>query len=276
MPEAVKRYACSVKDFAQWRVAARAMLAAGVNPPDIHWQDAGSAAPTLFGAQDVLPQACATAPVARVPWKLLEMLRIAACHDAPERWALLYRILWRWTRGDHAGACEGDVDGTRLRQMFKAVQHEVCHLQSFVRFREQPAGPDADGPRFVAWFEPAYPVLREVAAHFAQRMGKVSWLIATPHETLACDGRAFAYGPGMARPVDVDDAQEALWTTYYRNTFNPARLNVDVMRGHMPARFWKNLPEAAHIGGMVAAADLGDARHAQSAEVARKALRNRP
>ena len=49
----------------------------------------------------------------------------------------------------------------------------------------------------------------------------------------------------MRGPDDIDDAGEALWLTYYRSIFNPARLNADLMHSHIPSRFWKNLPEGS-------------------------------
>ena len=37
---------------------------------------------------------------------------------------------------------------------------------------------------------------------------------------------------------------EAIWRTYYRSIFNPARLKLKAMQAEMPKRYWKNLPEA--------------------------------
>jgi DNA polymerase len=51
-----------------------------------------------------------------------------------------------------------------------------------------------------------------------------------------------------------DDAMEDWWRSYYASTFNPARVNPEMMRSEMPVRYWKNLPEASLIPGMIAAA----------------------
>lgn len=48
-----------------------------------------------------------------------------------------------------------------------------------------------------------------------------------------------------------DDATEGLWRTYYANIFNPARLMVDAMTSEMPRKYWKNLPEADLIPGLI-------------------------
>jgi uracil-DNA glycosylase family protein len=45
-----------------------------------------------------------------------------------------------------------------------------------------------------------------------------------------------------------------LWLTYYASIFNPARLKVKAMQAEMPKKYWKNLPEAALIPELVAAA----------------------
>lgn len=255
------RHSLCVTDFAQWRSAARRFLAAGCAPDEIVWSDADSlplfaAEPSAAPARSDTPQ-----PTAAVSATLLEMLRLASNHDAADRWALFYRILWRWTRGERVCASAADTDGARLHQLTREVRHEVCHVMSFVRFRERrvPEG-EAPDPRYVAWIEPAYPVLREVADHFARRMGRVSWMIASPRESVFGDGTRVVFGPGQQKLGAQTDPSEALWATYYRSTFNPGRLNVDLMRGHMPERFRKDLPEAAQIEALVSAARLGAQR----------------
>ncbi len=49
---------------------------------------------------------------------------------------------------------------------------------------------------------------------------------------------------------------EDLWRTYYASTFNPARLRPQAMQSEMPKRYWKNLPEAALIPELMAAASV--------------------
>lgn len=252
--------ALCVADFAGWREAARALLAAGVPPDAVCWNALRADTPSLFDAPAPAPalrHAGGARPLS-VPASLLEMIRLASRHEAPERWALFYRILWRWSLNDRSGALAGDADGSRLHQLTREVRNEVCHLQSFVRFRERkPCEGEPECPRYVAWIAPAYPVLREVADHFARRMGRVSWIIATPDESALCDGSRIVFGEGRPEGLGCDDPNEALWATYYRSTFNPGRLNPDLMRSHMPQRFWKGLPEAAQIASLVSAAGLG-------------------
>ena len=53
---------------------------------------------------------------------------------------------------------------------------------------------------------------------------------------------------------------ETAWTAYYAAIFNPARLKPDAMRAEMPKKYWRNLPEAKLIPGLIetAAARTGE------------------
>ncbi|MCE3607226.1 UdgX family uracil-DNA binding protein [Massilia sp. P8910] len=261
-----------VHSFEQWRHAARDLLAHKVPPHAVQWishKDDGD----LFsqGAQAqassaVQPDSKSTMRISR---QLMDMLQSAACCRVPNRWAFLYLVLWRWQQGEKEVLSAADEDGARLHTMVKAVHREEHDMHAYIRFRERRE--DAGPPRFVAWFEPAHDVLPQVARHFASRMGKVTWMIATPEASVLWDGATLhSTGPLMRGPEDIDDAGEALWLTYYRSIFNPARLNADLMRGHIPRRFWKNLPEGALVPGMVSQAAAGARRVGQTYSVGQR------
>ena len=63
------------------------------------------------------------------------------------------------------------------------------------------------------------------------------------------------------RPAGADAANESdavlddLWSTYYRTTFNPARMRLDAMVKEMPRDYWPNMPETSLIPAMVAEAE---------------------
>lgn len=260
----MRRRAC-VASFADWRDTARGLLAQRVAPHEVDW-----AAP---GDGDLFDDAPAAAPAAaggalRISSGLLSLLEAAACFRAAERWALLYRILWRSQHGDASAVSAADEDGARLHAMAKAVKREAHKMHAFVRFRER--DPEAGDPRFIAWFEPAHDVLANAAGHFARRMGRASWLIVTPDGTAASDGVSLRFGPAPAgRPAEVDivDQGEALWLAYYRSIYNPSRLNTGAMEMHMPVRYWKNLPEGRLIPGLISAAGAGARRTGQAQAV---------
>jgi probable DNA metabolism protein len=254
--------------FADWRTAARGLLAQGVASHEVDWAAPGEA--DLFGAAPEAsgsPEPAAGATL-RVSSSLMTLLEAAACFRAPDRWALLYRILWRSQQGDATAMSAADPDGSRLHAMAKAVKREAHKMHAFLRFRER--DPAAGDPRFIAWFEPTHDVLADAAGHFAKRMGRASWLIVTPDGTAASDGETVRFGPApVGRPaeVDIDDQGEALWLAYYRSIYNPSRLNTGAMEMHMPVRYWKNLPEGRLIPGLISAAGAGARRTGQAAGV---------
>jgi DNA polymerase len=254
--------------LAGWRAAARALLAAGVAPDHAAWRSAADAQGALaLGAPAAAPappagggRPAAGVGAARVPRRFLALAALVACHRDAERWGALYRVLWRLTLGGEPRllAVSVDADVLRLTRMAKAVRRDVHKMHAFVRFRSAPPGPAADGvanpadPEYVAWFEPEHDVVAQAAPFFARRFPNMRWAILTPRGTARWDGEALAFGPGVpAREGPRDDSLEALWGVYYAHIFNPARLKLAAMRAEMPKRYWRNLPEARLIDGMV-------------------------
>ncbi|KQW89136.1 DNA polymerase [Massilia sp. Root418] len=283
----------AVAGFDDWRAAARELIVRRVPPESVQWTAPGGGG-DLFGAvagpapapgaadqpaasvnQGAACVAAASVsaapalPAPRVPRELMDLLQRAACYRADDRWAFLYKILWRWQQGQREVMSMADEDGSRLHGMARAVRREEHDMHAYLRFRERPAGEGE--PRFVAWFEPAHDVLPQVARHFAERMGRTTWLIATPDATVLWDGAALhTTGPLAHGAADIEDEGEALWLTYYRSIFNPARLNPDVMHSHVRSRFWKNMPEGALVPDMVSQAAAGARRVGQASAVGRR------
>ena len=273
-----------VNSFGQWRDAARDLLAHKVEPHMVQWVSSKDDA-DLFSnpvacvdeeeepagagqAGDTPPDAAAS--TVRISRELMDMLQTAACCRVPNRWAFLYLVLWRWGQGEKDVISAADEDGARLHSMVKAVHREEHDMHAYIRFRERRE--DAGSPRFVAWFEPSHDVLPQVARHFASRMGRVTWMIATPDASVMWDGaNLHTTGPLMRGPEEIDDAGEALWLTYYRSIFNPARLNADLLHSHIPSRFWKNLPEGSIVPDMVSQAAAGARKVGQTRSVGQRA-----
>ncbi len=125
-------------------------------------------------------------------------------------------------------------------------------MRAFVRFREVERGRSEE--RFVAWFEPEHHIVRLNAGFFARRFANMAWSILTPDECVHWDGE-LSFTPAATRADAPDgDPLEATWRTYYASIFNPARLKVKAMTTEMPRKYWKNLPEAALVPGLVAGA----------------------
>jgi uracil-DNA glycosylase len=242
---------CIQPTFSAWRDAARSLLSEKVPPSDILWTDQPSDV-SLF-AETAAPRA--TYPVPKVSTAFLDVARSASAHTDPQRWAALYRLLWRHTHGGerHVLALATDRDVRQVQGWCKAIGRDIHKMHAFVRFRL--VGQDAETGReqFVAWFEPEHHTIRLGAPFFQKRFTGMDWSILTPDECAHWDGHTLHYTPGVQRQAAPDeDTLEDLWRTYFRSIFNPARLKIKAMQSEMPKKYWKNLPEADLIADLIA------------------------
>lgn len=240
-------------DFTAWRLAARGLVAADIRPEQAEWVVAGEWPGLLAEAPAPPPEPRVDGAPFNVPRAFLDQAEIAIRHSDPERFALLYGLLWRLVHGErHVMQAATDPAVIRLSALAKAVRRDAHKMHAFVRFREVQA---EDGPRHVAWFEPDHHIEEAEADFFLRRFAALRWSIVTPRRSVAWDGTALQFGPGGRRAdVPPDDAMEPLWRAYYASIFNPARLKPGAMRAEMPRKYWRNLPEAAEIPRLMAEA----------------------
>lgn len=232
---------------AAWRQAARSCLSEGLSPADISWGNAQ----TERGLFDDQP-AMGAAPVKMtVPRSFVSLAETVCWHSDTDRFARLYAFLWRLKDTPHLIADRGDKELAHLRGMEKSVHRCQHKMKAFVRFRE--IGDRDDARRsFAAWFEPTHHTVEPTADFFARRFADMDWRIVTPEKTALFQDGTLSFAPGEPKPALPDDASEALWLTYFRSIFNPARLKVQAMTSEMPKKYWKNLPEAATIPDLIA------------------------
>ena len=235
-------------DVAGWREAARSLRGQGVAPDTVIW--------TVDGEGDLFADPEPLAPPApggfTVSREFLELVEAVVLHRSAERFALLYRLLWRMAAEPNLLRIATDPDVARANDFARQVSKAVHKMKAFVRFRTVGADPEA----YAAWFEPAHRVTEAVAPFFAKRFANMIWSILTPDVCIHWNGAQLAVTPG-ADPADApgEDALEDYWRTYYASIFNPARLKVDAMTKEMPKRYWRNLPEARLIPELIAAAE---------------------
>jgi DNA polymerase len=211
--------------FAQWREAARALLEAGVPPEAVAWP--APPGPAFSGAPAGRPAPHNNAsiplnqpqPAAHLPRWLIGLLQAAACCRVPDRWALLYRVVWRWQHHAIQQRPPHDPDWARMQAMVAAVHREEHEMQDKIRFRERALA--AGAPRFVAWYAPAHDVLPQVAEHFVSRMGQVSWMIATPEASVLWDGATLHNCGPLVADAAQPDAATAPWLAWYRSAAFP-------------------------------------------------------
>jgi len=236
-------------DFDGWRAAARRLAVAGVAGDRVVWQ-VGAVATDLLGG-DTLPPAT-DAPMFSVPKAFLDLATRVVCHGDPERFALLYTALITLRLRPKLLDDAADPLVRRLYDLDKSVRRDVHKMRAFVRFREVS---DPDGERFAAWFEPEHHIVRRNAGFFARRFANMRWSILTPDECVHWDGE-LSFTPGAARAdAPGGDPLEETWRTYFASIFNPARLKVKAMTAEMPKKYWKNLPEASLVPGLIAGAE---------------------
>ena len=256
----------AVDDFDGWRDAARGLAEADVPPSAIIWDVDGGELDLFGGAATPAP----AGPSFAVPRAFVDMARRAICHSDPERFALLYAMLCKLRRNRHAMEDRADPLLDHLQRMAKEVRRDEHKMHAFVRFREI-AEPGGD-TRFVAWFEPDHHIVRLTAGFFVRRFANMRWSILTPELSIHWDRETLTESPGAVRGHAPDgDPVEEIWKTYYASIFNPARLKIKAMTKEMPKKYWKNMPETALIGGLIAGAQR---REAAMIETSRQSLPN--
>jgi DNA polymerase len=239
-------------DFDGWRDAARALAAAEVPPDDVVWQ-VGPQPTDLFAgeANGRIPPPAATTAFS-VPRTFVDLARSVVLAADPERFALLYTLLFRLRRQPKLIDDRADPLVRRLDTIAKGVRRDIHKMRAFLRFREVP---EEGGSRYVAWFEPEHHILRANAAFFVNRFASMKWSILTPAGSLHWDGTAVSEGPPASRAEAPEgDPVEEVWKTYYASIFNPARVKVGAMLKEMPRKYWKNMPETALVPQLLAGA----------------------
>ncbi len=240
-------------DLAGFRNEARDLLAHQVPPHEVQWETVHTLSDDLFAPppESAEPRSrhIPNAAAAIVPASFLRLCEVVVLHHDAQRFALLYRLLWRLVHEPSLRNDPLDTDMVHAQQMAQAVRRDMHKMKAFVRFR-QVADQERPGEVLhVAWFEPAHHVVEAVAPWFARRFANMRWAILTPERSVRWDGEQLLFGPGGGRhDAPAPDAGEELWLTYYESIFNPARLKMQQLHKEMPRKYWHNLPEAQLIG----------------------------
>ncbi|WP_444666863.1 UdgX family uracil-DNA binding protein [Cereibacter changlensis] len=231
---------------AAWRKEARELAQHGVPAETVTWR-VGDGEADLFAA----PPAPLDGPTReiRLPREAVSGLQTALCHSDPERFARGYAVLLALSEGRLRWGDRANAAMRKILEQEKSVRRDIHKMHAFVRFRELP--PQEGRRAFGAWFEPEHHIVEAATPFFAKRFGDMDWVIATPEVTAHFIDGALSFTETEAESRPPEDATEALWRTYYTNIFNPARLMVKAMQSEMPKKYWKNLPEADLIPGLI-------------------------
>jgi DNA polymerase len=110
-------------DWSGWRAAARALVLAGIAPDSVRWR--------VGGASDALPSAEGGFGLSRA---LVDVCALAIQGRDPDRFALLYRLVWRAHAGERVLDLAADPDATAARSLALAVRADAHRMRTHVRF----------------------------------------------------------------------------------------------------------------------------------------------
>jgi len=208
-------------DWDGWRKATRALVLAGVEPEQVRW----SVRTHPDDASDGLPDGTGGFNLSR---SLVAMAALAFQAREPERFGLLYRLVWRANAG--AKPEPDDPELRRTQRLAFAVRADAHRMRTNLRFLPVP---DDAGPDRVAWYAPAHYVLEANAQLLARRFPQHRCAILTPDGSALWDGGAPRFGSGLAKVKD-DNALAAWWQSHR------TRLRQDAQAG-------TSIPEAEDL-----------------------------
>jgi DNA polymerase len=229
-------------DFEGWRKAARRLAVNEVKPSGVTWTVRGAAGSCAASGVDDLSDA----PHAfNVPATFVELARTAVLHQSGERFALLYRLVWRLRSHHDLLGATADPDVAEAGAMARAVYRDIDRMHALLRFREIGREQNA---HYVAWFEPEHHIVECAAPFFASRFADMPWSILTPDVSAHWDGHAISITPGIDKAeVPSEDKLEEAWRRHSRGLSNPARLKLM----EAPQAYWRNLPEDSIIRPLI-------------------------
>jgi DNA polymerase len=225
----------SETDLAGFREEARALLAHQVPPESVEWQTSQAQNAEFFtdadAAGDRRPHAKAASAI--VPASFLRLCEVVVLHHDSDRFALLYRLLWRLVHEPSLRNDPLDADMLHAHQMAQAVRRDIHKMKAFVKFREIDFG--AAQSLQVAFYEPAHHIIEAIAPWFAKRLLETRWVIFTPEHSVESDGHKLHFAPGILREnAPRHDAPDSAWLAAYRHVFGEHALAVNDSLAPLP------------------------------------------
>jgi probable DNA metabolism protein len=209
-------------DLAGFRSEARQLLAHQVPPDEVQWQLEAPLDPFVDAQspQASRPKNVARAATAIVPASFTRLCEFVVLHRDPERFSLLYRLLWRLVHEPGLRNDPIDADMLQAQHMAHAVRRDIHKMKANLRMR---GVRDSDGNELqVGCYEPAHHVVEAVAAWFAKRIPAARWAIMTPDRSVRSEGGQLLFGPGIpSSELPGHDGTDAEWLACYERVFAP-------------------------------------------------------
>ena len=215
----------SETDLAGFREEARSLLAHQVPPDEVDWLTAHTSdqfaevVPADAKGSRHVPRAA----MAIVPASFLRLCEIVVLHRDPDRFALLYRLLWRLVHEPGLRSDPIDPDMLTAQQMGQAVRRDLHKIKAFLRFKPMQDGGDGDLPLHLGWFEPTHHILEAAAPWFVRRYAQLRWAILTPARSVRWtpSSERLEFGPGVANaPAHVPHPEDAFLLAGYRSIYS--------------------------------------------------------
>lgn len=146
------------------------------------------------------------------------------------------------TTGRPVGKRLAEPDVFAAVECMKKVGSEIHQLHGFIRFMETQSG------ALYAPFSPDNDICDLLLPHFRTRLPEYPFVLHDVKRNKAAvyDGKNTFVAPlGTADVLLSADEEgwQALWKRYYASVNIPSRERLRQMRGYMPVRYWKFMPE---------------------------------
>jgi DNA polymerase len=215
----------SETDLAGFREEARALLAHRVPPDDVKWQTSHAQNAEFFTDPAAAERArnATKAASAIVPASFLRLCEVVVLHHDPDRFALLYRLLWRLVHEPSLRNDPIDADMLHAHQMGQAVRRDIHKMKTFAKFHD--IGADGAGVIHMTFYEPAHHIVEHIAPWFAKRMPGERWVIFTPQCSVESDGEKLHFAGGLPRAeAPSEDVAPHVWLSAYHRVFGARAL----------------------------------------------------
>lgn len=209
----------SSTDIEGFTAEATNLLARGVEPGSVSWSVDPSGFPGEHAAVMHAPDRLRSRPQPGVvPASFVRTTEYVVRHRADDRFALLYRVLWRLVYEPKLRHDRTDPDMIRLAHMAHAVRRDIHKHKLQARFITIAAPEVPGGSLRVAWCDPAHHILEPLAGWFARQDPKQPGLLLTPDGCACWNASRIAYAPG-AQPGGSAPIDPAEWLALWRRSF---------------------------------------------------------
>jgi DNA polymerase len=230
-------------NFIAWRNKARELLVKGVPPELTFWQESFDLfAPSKPELHPLI--------VPKAPAEFMELAQFVACARYEQKWALLYRLIYRLNHENpNLLKVSVDKDVRKAQDLAKSVRRDIHKMHAFVRFKKTQINGEET---YVAWHQPEHLIIETGTPFFARRFGDKPWSIFTPDASAHWNLEQLSFSKGMTQnDFEHQDEFDEVWKTYYRSIFNPSRLKIKAMKAEMSPKYWASLPEADIIHELI-------------------------